>query len=89
MQEAYEDIPTAYFLKRAGKRKLESAFFAHLTVEKALKSLVAQNTHKVPPKIHNLVGLAKRARLHTTQDQREFLVHDVYSVRMVIGKHTG
>ncbi|WP_169307944.1 HEPN domain-containing protein [Kyrpidia tusciae] len=81
IQEAYEDISTAYFLKRAGKRKLESAFFAHLAVEKAIKSLVAQNTHEVPPKIHNLVELAKRAGLHTTQDQREFLLMlNVYEI---------
>ncbi|MCL6592857.1 MAG: DUF6011 domain-containing protein [Alicyclobacillus sp.] len=53
IQEAYTDLATSYFLKRGGK-KLESAFFAHLAVEKAIKSLVAQNTNRVPPKIHNL-----------------------------------
>ena len=81
IKESYEDISTAYFLKHRGNRKLEAAFFAHLAVEKAIKSLVAQNTNEIPPKIHNLVALAKRAMLPMTADQRKFLLMlNVYEI---------
>ncbi len=72
--EAYEDISTAYFLKRKGNKKLESAFFAHLSVEKTLKALVAQYTQYRPPKIHNLVELTRRANLEINMDQKNFLL---------------
>ena len=72
--ESYEDISTAYFLKRAGNRKLESAFFGHLATEKAIKALVAQETEEIPPKIHDLIRLAKKAQLNLSQSQRAFLV---------------
>ena len=52
--EAYESFPAIFVLMRK-QFKLEAAFFAHLAVEKALKSLVSQETCEVPPKIHNLV----------------------------------
>lgn len=72
--ESYEDISTAYFLKRAGNRKLESAFFGHLATEKAIKAIVAQETNEIPPKIHDLIRLAKKARLNLDHAQRTFLV---------------
>ena len=72
IQEAYEDISTAYFLMK-GNKKLESAFFAHLATEKAIKSLVTQKTHNIPPRIHDLVGLSKLAQLLLTVEQQDFL----------------
>lgn len=72
--ESYEDISTAYFLKQKGNRKLESAFFAHLSTEKAIKALVSQETNEIPPKIHDLIRLARKAQLPLDQSQRAFLV---------------
>ena len=74
ISESYEDISTAYFLKQKGNRKLESAFFGHLATEKALKALVAQETGKTPPKIHDLILLSMKAQLSLDDSQRAFLV---------------
>ena len=71
--ESYEDISTAYFLKKSGQRKLESAFFSHLATEKAIKALVAQHTDQIPPKIHDLIELSKRAELSLSEEQEQFL----------------
>lgn len=79
--EAYEDISTAYFLAHVGRKRLESAFFAHLAAEKAVKALFTQNTNDIPPKIHNLIVLAKRAGLSLDEAQQEFLsMLNVYEI---------
>ena len=38
-------------------------FFLHLAVEKMLKAIVAKETGDVPPKTHNLLFLAEKAKL--------------------------
>jgi len=48
-------------------------FFAHLAIEKMLKAHVTRETKDVPPRIHNLVRLAKLAQLNLDPDQFEFL----------------
>ena len=72
IQESYEDISTAYFLMK-GNKKLESAFFAHLASEKAVKSLVTQNTQSIPQKIHDLIGLSQQAQLSLSVEQQDLL----------------
>ena len=51
----------------------QALFFAHLSVEKAIKSCVTRRTGDVPPKTHNLVRLAEIARLPLSGKQLEFL----------------
>jgi HEPN domain-containing protein len=53
-----DDIETAKWLLE-GKRFLHMGFFCHLAVEKSLKAVAAYTTNSVPPKIHDLLKLAK------------------------------
>ena len=50
-----------------------SLFFAHPAIEKMLKAHVTRETRDVPPRIHNLVRLAKLAQLNLEPHQLEFL----------------
>jgi HEPN domain-containing protein len=47
----------------------EALFWAHLSVEKALKAHVAKVTKNIPPRIHNLARLAETGKIVLTQDQ--------------------
>ena len=38
-------------------------FFLHLSIEKMLKAIVTRRTQDVPPKTHNLLFLAEKAKL--------------------------
>ncbi|HNY68677.1 MAG TPA: HEPN domain-containing protein [Bacillota bacterium] len=58
--EAYEALRAAEVLL-ANLRYVESGFFCHLAAEKMLKALVAQRTHRTPPRIHALWRLAEIA----------------------------
>lgn len=44
-------------------------FFCHLTLERILKGLAVKRANKSPLPIHNLVRLAKQARLALSPDQ--------------------
>jgi HEPN domain-containing protein len=66
------DLGTAEQMFAAG-RHIYVIFMCHLALEKALKALVTEETGKLPPKIHDLIDLAQRARLLPSQDQREFI----------------
>lgn len=48
-------------------------FFAHLALEKMLKSHVVRNTRETPPRIHNLVRLARLAGLMPSEGQERLL----------------
>ncbi len=48
-------------------------FFAHLSIEKALKALVCRHTQDVPPRTHNLVRLAEAAQLELTPNRLDVL----------------
>lgn len=48
-------------------------FFAHLAVEKMLKSHVTRSTQGVAPRIHNLVRLAGLTGLSRSPEQLDFL----------------
>lgn len=58
--EAYEALEAAEVLLD-NRRYVESGFFCHLATEKMLKALVAQRTHRTPPRIHALWRLAEIA----------------------------
>ena len=51
------------------KRYDSCLFFCHLTLEKALKGLVVQNTKQLSPFIHDLTKLAEMAKLDLTENQ--------------------
>jgi len=52
-----DDLLTAKALFQS-KRYLHMGFFCHLTVEKALKAVIAHKTDEIPPRLHDLDRLA-------------------------------
>ena len=73
LDSAAHDLETAAFLFKSGKYDW-CLFIGHLVLEKTLKALfVFRNNNKVPPKIHDLVKLARLARLELNQAQEIFL----------------
>jgi HEPN domain-containing protein len=48
-------------------------FICHLAVEKSLKGLFVQNLAETPPKVHDLVKLAKMAGLSISDNDLRFL----------------
>jgi len=58
-----------------GKNLLWVAFICHLTVEKSLKAVIASQTNKLPPKIHNLKLLAEKGNIsdELSESQLNFL----------------
>ncbi len=54
------------------KRYDASLFFGHITLEKILKALVAKTTKEHAPRTHNLVLLAKTAKLNLSD--KEFIL---------------
>lgn len=55
------------------KKYANSLFFGHIILEKILKAHVVKATKKEAPKIHDLVELAKRAKLDLPQDEIKYL----------------
>jgi len=47
-------------------------FFAHLSLEKALKAQVCRTTKDVAPRIHALLRLAERAKLDLSEETKLF-----------------
>ncbi len=56
------DLETAKHMLKT-KRYIYVVFMCHLSLEKMLKAHVEMEENKFPPKIHNLVKLAERAKL--------------------------
>ncbi len=50
-----------------------SLFVGHLVLEKLLKALYVRNVDLNPPRIHNLLKIAKDAGLESTKEQMLFL----------------
>ena len=71
---AADDLSVADLLFK-GKKRLHMAFFCHLAAEKALKAAIAHNTEKIPPKIHDLLKLAKFGEIYDclTEEQLSLL----------------
>jgi len=69
---ANSDIETAALLIN-GRKFTEGLFFCHLTIEKALKALVVNNTSQLAPKSHNLGYLAELGSVQITDEQMIFM----------------
>ena len=55
------------------KRYSDCLFFGHIVLEKILKGLVAKNTSKEAPYIHDLVRLQELAKMQLDKDDLKFL----------------
>lgn len=66
------DLATAEHMLNTG-RYIYVIFMSHLALEKALKALVTEETQKLPPRTHNLIDLAQRAKLVPSQEHRDFI----------------
>jgi HEPN domain-containing protein len=66
------DIDTARGMLKIGKY-LYVGFMCHQTIEKALKGIIARDLQEgdVPPKIHNLVSLARSANLYDVMTEEQ------------------
>ena len=69
---ARDDMATAKLLFKHGKNK-EAMFFAHLTLEKALKAIVIKTIHDIAPYSHDLPYLAECAKIDFAPEQAEFI----------------
>ena len=54
-------------------RTRHGLFFAHLSLEKALKAHICRQTRELAPRLHNLVRLADLAALKPDQKQMDIL----------------
>lgn len=70
--QAEYDFETAVAMYDS-QRYVYTVFMCHLSLEKALKGLIAEHTRTVPPKNHNLVRLAKLAEVKLNKQQLEFI----------------
>lgn len=69
---AQEDWTVARELVSTGRTR-HGLFFAHLALEKVLKSHVTRETCDLAPRIHNLVRLAELSGLGLRQEQIDVL----------------
>lgn len=69
---ALEDMDTSWVLTNNDKYR-EALFFAHLSLEKALKALFVRSNKDIAPRTHNLVVLADRSRVELCTEQQVFL----------------
>lgn len=69
---AAEALDVARQLVESGRTNY-GLFFAHLTLEKALKALVCRKTGDLAPRIHNLVRLCEAAGLEPDPELTAFL----------------
>ncbi len=64
------------------KRYLEALFFGHLALEKLLKARIIKVTKKEPIYSHDLLILAKYAKLRLSEKEIDFLARvNVYNIR--------
>lgn len=71
-QSAQEDWEVAQEL--ASKNRFRHGlFFAHLTLEKILKSHICKRTNDLPPRNHNLIRLAEIAGINLQEDYKNIL----------------
>lgn len=68
----WEAVETLY----AGKKYLQSLFFAHLVIEKICKSLwIKYNKENIPPRSHNLIHILSQSKIKLPEDTAEFLLN--------------
>jgi HEPN domain-containing protein len=70
---AIEALDTAEYLCVSG-RISGGLFFLHLAFEKLIKGLFVEKYSEHAPYIHDLVELAFRAKISTTEEQKELLI---------------
>lgn len=81
LKSAERSLKIAYELFRL-KRYLEALFFGHLTLEKLLKAKIIAETKEEPVYSHDLLVLAKDAKVKLTDDEKDFLAKvNVYNIR--------
>ncbi|MEJ2702225.1 MAG: HEPN domain-containing protein [Sedimentisphaerales bacterium] len=66
------DVDTARQMFKT-KRYVYVIFMCHLAIEKALKAVVCEETHKFPPKTHDLILLTNLGRVKFPDDLRNFI----------------
>jgi len=71
--EAEEGLNVAGHLFEKGDYSY-ALFFGHLAIEKLLKGLYVERKHKHPPRIHNLLRLARLAGIELDEAQKDGLV---------------
>ncbi|MBU0573726.1 MAG: HEPN domain-containing protein [Candidatus Margulisbacteria bacterium] len=72
LEIAEYDLDTARALLGSG-RYAYVLFMCQQAVEKILKGLVVKNTHKLPPRLHNLLRLSELTGLDLEQGKKELL----------------
>ncbi len=70
-ENATEDFETAEILISNG-RFVHGLFFCHLSIEKILKALVVKKTGEIPPKVHDIFYLSKKAGI-TIPSEKQFI----------------
>lgn len=71
--QADDDMGTAEHLFST-RRYVQAVFYAHLAIEKALKSIYHKKFGELPPKTHNLTWLLKKDELTPPVPIEEFIV---------------
>lgn len=80
-KEAIEALFIAEDLCRL-KHYVQALFFAHLALEKLLKAKILEVTQKEPLYSHDLVVLAKHAKIKLCAEDLDFLTRvNVYNIR--------
>jgi HEPN domain-containing protein len=71
LDQAHDDMDTARGIFGIGKL-LFAGFMCHLVIEKGLKSIIANTDDEtIPPKIHDLVKLAKQGGVYDKMNERQ------------------
>jgi HEPN domain-containing protein len=72
-RQADYDMDTADAMFASG-RYFYAVFMCHLSIEKALKGLIAKRLDELPPKTHNLLYLLNMLALQPAPDLERFIV---------------
>lgn len=70
LEQSIYDLETAKAMLNSG-RWLYVLFCCQQSVEKMLKGLIVQNTKEYPPRLHNLMRLAERAKIRVDESMAE------------------
>lgn len=72
IETAEQDYITMIHLYNSGDYHW-SLFIGHLVLEKLIKAIYVNNVDNNPPRIHDLLRLADKACIETTEDQKDLL----------------
>ena len=72
LDQAIYDFGVARTMYRT-RRYAYTVFFCHLSIEKALKACIVEYADIFPPKSHNLIRLAKQAKIELPAELSHFL----------------